>query len=58
MALLRALELGNELLSLFISTTGHNNTCPFLSKGYCGSATDAGQRASNQTTGELMHYLH
>src|ERR1700736_3153673 len=39
------LQLRSQLLSFFISTTGHNNVCSVLRKRDCGSATDAGQCA-------------
>src|SRR5207245_4123360 len=37
------LQLRSQLLSFFISTTGHNHVCSVLRKGDCGSATDACQ---------------
>src|ERR1700692_1737972 len=37
-----------HVVTAVISTTGHNHTCSFLRKIYCGSATDACQCAGNQ----------
>jgi hypothetical protein len=48
-------QFGGQCLACFIAAAADNKFRAFLCEGQCGSATDAGERASDQNDGLVFH---